>query len=173
MSRQDAENQSQLRPSTLAAQSVPFERHDALGPRVRVVLAALSGPAARYSKASCCLQYEIGPHQAALGKQPWRGYQLTFGPYFMRQGVNDEFSIGYAMLPNDANLDADTITAGSSQTYEYMIGFEFWQYKGSHHFIMDDLLGPYNDPARPRGSCTAADVCDAGDSPDVCAQKTS
>ena len=135
-------------------------------------MAAISDPAGRYSKASCCLRYEIGPHQVALGRQPWRGYQLTFGPYLMRQGVNDEFSIGYAMLPNDANLDADTSAAGSPQTYEYMIGFEFWQFKGSHHFIMDDLLGPYNDPARPRGSCSAADVCDPADSPDVCAQKT-
>jgi len=42
MSRQDAENQPQLRPSTLAAQSVPFERHDAVGPPVHVGFAALA-----------------------------------------------------------------------------------------------------------------------------------
>ena len=42
MSRQEAENQPQLRSSTLAAQSVPFERHDAFGPLVRVGLAVLA-----------------------------------------------------------------------------------------------------------------------------------
>src|SRR5437773_1230900 len=36
-----------------------------------------------------------------------------------------------------------------------------------------ELHGEDGGDHRPRGSCTAADVCDAGDSPDVCAQKTS
>ncbi|MGH7820551.1 MAG: hypothetical protein ACREQ9_12320 [Candidatus Binatia bacterium] len=135
-------------------------------------MAAIADPQARHSKASCCLQYEIGPRQVALGETPWRGYQLTFGPYFMNTSVNDEFTIGYARVPNAANLDADTVSAGSPQTYEYMVAFEFWQYKGSHHFIMDDLLGPYNDPDQPRSCAPGSDCEKFGDLPESCPAET-
>ncbi|MGH7896821.1 MAG: hypothetical protein ACREQQ_02650, partial [Candidatus Binatia bacterium] len=122
-------------------------------------MAAIADLAKRHSKASCCLQYEIGPRQVERGRQPWRGYQLTFGPYPMNTAVNDEFTTGYAAVENGEALDADTLAAGGSpQTYEYMVAFEFWQYSGSHHFIMDDLLGPYNDPADPR-DCAGDTQC--------------
>lgn len=106
-------------------------------------IATLTDPALRYSRGSCCLQYEIG----RLG---WRGYQLTYGPYDMDSTVNDQFTCAFARVPNADNLTKD------GSTYEYMVGFEFWQYRGSHHFIMDDLLGKYNDPGHPRDCATAS-----------------
>lgn len=112
-------------------------------------MAKIADTAARYSKGSCCLQYEIG-------RAGWRGYQLVFGPYDMDPTVNDQFTCGYAKVPNAANLDGDN--GGIGSTYEYMVGFEFWQYRGSHHFIMSDLLGPYNDPTKKR-DCAADTAC--------------
>jgi hypothetical protein len=92
-----------------------------------------------FSRGSCCLQF-------GLAEEGWRGYQLEFGSYEMLKGptINDEFTIGWARVPNAQPLDAE------ESPYEYMVAFEFWQHSGSHHFIMDDLLGPYNDPDSPR-----------------------
>ena len=94
-----------------------------------------------FAQASCCLQYD-------LARQGWRGYQLVMGPYDMATDKNDAFTKAAVAVPNETNLAAD------GSTYEYMVGFEFWQYRGSHHFILNDLLGKFNDPDAPRGDCS-------------------
>jgi hypothetical protein len=99
---------------------------------------------ATHSLQSCCLQFEL----ARFG---WRGYQLHFGPWAMAEDRNDDYAYGYARIDNAANLDADSSAFGLPLDYEYMVGFEFWQHAGSHHFILHDLLGSCNDPNRPRG----------------------